>query len=117
MSMVNGSLTFMGCRSRRTVAEGNFREPWCRVRRLTSTRRRPGTFHRDANTAVEGGASMRTNMMSSRWAGLGLAAVGLMACMAAVTPARAQSDTQAPWLGVYMQALTPELREGINYDG
>ena len=31
-------------------------------------------------------------------------------------PARA-ADAQTPWLGVYMQELSPELREGMDYRG
>lgn len=56
-----------------------------------------------------------------RWAGvvlgtLGLAALGPLSALAAETSPPPSGGERA-WLGVYTQALTSELREGINYRG
>jgi predicted metalloprotease with PDZ domain len=42
-----------------------------------------------------------------------IAALGLMACNA---PGAVAADA-VPWLGVYMQTVTPELGDAMNYDG
>ena len=50
------------------------------------------------------------------WLGALVLGLGLVAGLAAATGARA-ADQGTPWLGVYMQGLTPELREGMDYQG
>jgi membrane-associated protease RseP (regulator of RpoE activity) len=45
-----------------------------------------------------------------------IAGLLLVTGLAGVNPARAAAE-RTPWLGVYMQELTPELREGMDYRG
>ena len=46
-----------------------------------------------------------------------IAGLLLVVGLAGADIARAAATTQKPWLGVYLQELTPELREGLDYDG
>ncbi len=45
-----------------------------------------------------------------------IAGLLLVAGVAGVDVARAAGEQQ-PWLGVYMQEMSEELREGLDYDG
>ncbi len=51
-----------------------------------------------------------------RVAGIGAIAFALLVLGTSATRSSAQDEPQA-WLGVYTQTLTPELREGLGYDG
>lgn len=46
-----------------------------------------------------------------------IAGLLLVVGLAGADIARAAETTRKPWLGVYLQELTPELREGLDYDG
>lgn len=46
-----------------------------------------------------------------------IAGLLLVVGLAGADIARAAATTPKPWLGVYLQELTPELREGLDYDG
>ena len=50
------------------------------------------------------------------WLGALVVGLVLVAGLASAPVARA-AEGDAPWLGVYMQGLTPELREGMDYKG
>jgi len=51
-----------------------------------------------------------------KWAGSGVAGLALLAAAATAAPAAERPDAR-PWLGVSMQQITSELREGLDYDG
>ena len=46
-----------------------------------------------------------------------IAGLLLVAGVVGATVARAAEPARTPWLGVYMQELTTELRDGLDYDG
>ena len=55
-------------------------------------------------------------MQWKSWIGLGVATLVLSAGLAATGHAREESDG-TPWLGVYTQSLSDELRDGLDYKG
>jgi membrane-associated protease RseP (regulator of RpoE activity) len=56
-------------------------------------------------------------MQWKQWVGLGAATLVLSAGLVAAAHAREETDETTPWLGVYTQSLSTELRDGMNYRG